>query len=411
MIVRAYLDWSTNASAQDRSEAVGALSRIYLEGELSPADKRDADAALTMALEDPSPLVRRAMADALGGSDVAPRHVIATLAADQPEIAAVILANSPLLSDAQIVEHVAFGAPSLQLAAASRPLVSAAVTSALAEVCDSAVAAALLDNGGAEVSLASLQRLVERHGEDGAFREALLARGDVPPDLHLALAAAAARQLSAFAVTCGWLAENRALRLQREATETAAIRVAQTAGDGDVREIAARLRTSGQLTPQLLMRAVLSGEIRLFAAALADLAEVDPARAQGFVLGRSMLGFGALYRKAGLPRALEPAFAAAVAAWQELSRNFDLTEGRLSRLLIEMTLDGVALLAGPEIERLRAVLMAFQAEAARDDARLRIADILAAPPVIAEETTSLGDDLAISLEGALELELELREAA
>jgi uncharacterized protein (DUF2336 family) len=403
MMIRAYLDWSQNATAQDRAEAAAMLVDVYLHAELSPEDRRDAEAALTMVLEDVSPLVRRALAEALGGSDRAPRHVIAVLAADQAEIAAIVLANSPILTEAELLEHAAFGQPVQQLALAGRPHVSAGVAATLCETCAAAVAIALLDNSGAELSLASLHRLVARHGEDGALREALLARGDLPPDLHMALTDAAARHLAAFAQGCGWLPEARALKLRREATETAAITLAQTASRHDVQSLAVRLRQAGHMTPQLLMRAVLSGEIRLFAAALADLAEVEPARAEGFVLGRGMVGFGALYRKAGLPGALEPAFAAAVAGWQNLSRGQNVTEGRLSRILIETVLTGVALLEGPEIGRLRALLMTYQAEAARDEARARIADILAAPVITFAEPPPQPepDDLTLRLEEAL----------
>jgi uncharacterized protein (DUF2336 family) len=405
MIVRAYLEWSATASARDRAEAVAALADILLAGELSAEEKRDAEAALTLALEDPSPLVRQALAGAIGASDLAPRHIVVALAADQPDVAAVVIANSPHLTDAEIVDRVIFASSQLQLAAAGRPSVSAGLSAALAEVCDIAAAETLLANSGAELAVETLGRLVERHGEDGAFRELLLARDDLPPAFRLDLAHAAARQLSSFAVGCGWLGQPRADRVSREATETAAVTVALSADEVTLQQMAQRLRRQGRLTPQLLMRSVLSGEIRLFAAALADLAEVDPARAKGFVLGRSMVGFGALYRKAGLPKTLEPAFAAAVAAWQELSRGLLATaDGRLSRLMIEMTLDGVALLHGPEIERLRAVLMGYQAEAMREEARLRIADILAAAPMVPVENDAPADDLALRLENALELE-------
>jgi uncharacterized protein (DUF2336 family) len=408
MMIRAYLDWSQNASAQDRAEAAAMLAEVYLHAELSVEDRRDAEAALTMVLEDVSPLVRRALAVALGASDGAPRHVIAALARDQAEIAAVVLANSPMLTEAELVDHAAFGMATAQLALAGRPHVPPQVASALAETCDAAVAVVMLENTGAEVPLDSLHRLVERHGEDGTFREAVLSRGDLSPELQMALAEAAARHLSAFAQGRGWLPENRAVRVRREATESAAISVAQVAAASDMQALAIRLRVSGHMTPQLLMRAVLSGEIRLFTAALADLAEVDPARAQGFVMGRSMMGFGALYHKAGLPKALEPAFAAAVAAWQELSRGMNVTEGRLSRIMIDMVLSGIALIEGPEVDRLRALLLTYQAQAAREDARARVADIMAESAVVAmsPERETPTDDFALRLEDALAAEFQ-----
>jgi uncharacterized protein (DUF2336 family) len=274
----------------------------------------------------------------------------------------------------------------------------------MAAVCDARTALALLANEGAELTIDTLALLVERHGEDGAFREAVLEREDLPAEARLSLASAAARQLSGFALANGWLPEHKAERVRREATESAAIAVAREAGVDDMRQLARRLRLDRHLTPQLLLRAVLSGEVRLFVEALADLAEVDPERAQGFILGRSMMGFGALYRKAGLPKALEPAFAAAVAAWQELSRHVELTEGRLSRVLIETVASAVALLQGPEVDQLRAVLGDYHAEAAREEARARVAGILAAPPP--KPPAPMDDDLDMRLRDALALEFQ-----
>jgi uncharacterized protein (DUF2336 family) len=406
MMIRAYLEWSMTATASDRAEAVSTLGALYLSGELTGSDKSDAEAALMLAVEDPSPGVRIALASVLAGDERAPRPVIAALSRDQAEVAAIVLANSPVLLDAEIIDIAVFGSAALQQAACSRPHVSAELSAAIGAVCETEAAIVLLENPGAEITVDTLRQLTTRLGEDGAFREATLKRDDLPTDVKLLLAAATARQLSAHAIAAGWMPEHRAGRAEREATEAAAITLARSAGDGDMRQLAAALRQNGQLTPQLLMRAVLSGEVALFVAALSDLAEVDPARAQGFVLSRSMMGFGALYRKAGLPKSLEPAFAAAVAAWQELSGHMPIAEGRLSRVMIEMVISAVALLQGPDIDRLRALLGAYQAEAAREDARLRVAEILAEPRAIAEAEPELpllaGDEPGDLSDDALE---------
>ena len=62
-----------------------------------------------MLLDDPSPLVRRALADALAASPSAPPAIVLALAADQPQIAAPVLALSPLFVDADLVDAVATG--------------------------------------------------------------------------------------------------------------------------------------------------------------------------------------------------------------------------------------------------------------------------------------------------------------
>ena len=85
-------------------------------------------------LDDPSPLVRRSLADALAPSPAAPAPVIIALASDQPQIAAPIYALSPLLIDADLVDGVATGGDAVQAAIASRAVVPSAVAAALAEL-------------------------------------------------------------------------------------------------------------------------------------------------------------------------------------------------------------------------------------------------------------------------------------
>ena len=88
MIVRQFLHWVRTASAADRADATTALARSYLYSDLSPDDRAAAEGALLMQLDDPSPLVREALAQALAFSENAPPPVILGLAADQPEVAA-----------------------------------------------------------------------------------------------------------------------------------------------------------------------------------------------------------------------------------------------------------------------------------------------------------------------------------
>ena len=71
MIVRKFLSWSQTATAGERAEGASALARAYLYADLSEQDYDDAELALTTLLEDPSPLVRRAMAEAFARAELA----------------------------------------------------------------------------------------------------------------------------------------------------------------------------------------------------------------------------------------------------------------------------------------------------------------------------------------------------
>ncbi len=109
MIVQRFLTWVQTAPVGARAEATSALARAYLYSDLADRDRADAESALTAMLDDPSPLVRRALAEAFASAREAPHHCISALACDQSDIAAVVLARSPLLSDAELVDCAAVG--------------------------------------------------------------------------------------------------------------------------------------------------------------------------------------------------------------------------------------------------------------------------------------------------------------
>ena len=97
-------------------------------------DRCAAEAALTLLLDDPSSKVRLAMAEALSMSHHAPLQIISALASDQPEVASLVLARSPLLTDADLIDRVATGQKATQKLIADRPIVSMSLAAAIAEI-------------------------------------------------------------------------------------------------------------------------------------------------------------------------------------------------------------------------------------------------------------------------------------
>ena len=68
MFVRQFINWIRTASAGERAEATRALARAWLISDLSQDDRIAAEGALLMLLDDPSPLVRQAMAETFARS-------------------------------------------------------------------------------------------------------------------------------------------------------------------------------------------------------------------------------------------------------------------------------------------------------------------------------------------------------
>jgi uncharacterized protein (DUF2336 family) len=63
MIVRQFLQWVRAARPGERAEATSALARAYPHSDLSIDDLAAAEGAMIMLLDDPLPLVRRAMTE------------------------------------------------------------------------------------------------------------------------------------------------------------------------------------------------------------------------------------------------------------------------------------------------------------------------------------------------------------
>jgi uncharacterized protein (DUF2336 family) len=253
MIVRRFLLWAREATPGHRAEATAALAKAYLYAELSEADRWEAETALTAMLDDPAPIVRRAMAESLAASADAPRHIVIALAADVTDVAELVLARSPVLIDADLVDAAALGDERVQRAIAARPRLSASVSAALGEIGRPAALVAMASNPGAEIGHATLSRILERHGDHALLREALLGRPDLPVDIAQAIAAAIARSLEKFVIGCGWLSPERSGRVAREARERTTVALSAGSERSDVERLVAHLRATDQLTPALML--------------------------------------------------------------------------------------------------------------------------------------------------------------
>ncbi len=403
MIVQRFLTWVQTAPVGARAEATSALARAYLYNDLADRDRADAESALTAMLDDRSPLVRRALAEAFASAREAPHHCISALACDQSDIAAVVLARSPLLSDAELVDCAAVGDAFAQSAIALRPCLSSAVARALAEVGAREAVISLAVNPAAEVPDAALRRIIERFGDDGEVREALLTRPDLSAGVRADLVLAATRALSAFVSARGWMAEERMKRVGRESCEKGFVIIAgdaHHAPDAWNADLARRLRLSGQLTPHLALRALLSGARALFEAMLVELTGLPASRVAGLVGRFEGSAFAALCKKAGFPASLLPAFRAGLAGDDQES---GLTRTRVARARaalrsVDPSVDA-AVMAG---------LRRLESEAAREEARQASAELIDA--AAAREARLTAEALLASTAPVVEIDLAAIEA-
>lgn len=381
MIVRQFLQWLRNASPGERAEATSALARAYLHSDLSNDDLSAAEGAMIMLLDDPSPLVRGALAQVFASAQKAPPIVVHALAADQPEVAIPVLSRSPLLSDEDLVDLFATAQPDSQVAIASRVLLSSPIAAAIAEVGCAQACLALLENPDADIALFSLDRIIERFGHLAAIRENLIARHDLPMASRQALLAKLSQTLAGFVSARHWLGSEHAEYAAREACEKATVALAAETPYDEMAELMRHLRQSGQLTAGMILRALLSGNVVLFEEAIAELTGMPIDRVSAYIHDKHISGFRAIYTKAGLPDAAYPAFREAIAALRE-GILVGETGGvaRLKRRMVEHVLEACVAERRDDMASLLALLRRFAVEAAREEARMFCDDLVAYDP-------------------------------
>ena len=378
MIVRQFLQWIRHAPPGERAEATSALARAYLYSELSSDDIAAAEGAMIMLLDDPSPLVRRALADVFATSQKAPLVVVHALANDQPEIAMSILALSPLLQEADLVDLVATAQPSAQAAIASRAMLPRSLAAAIAEVGSAQACLALLENSDADIVSFSIDRIVDRFGHLAAIREPLMTRPDLPMVTRQSLLSKLSQTLAGFVAGRQWLGSEHAEYAAREACEKATVALVADMPYDEVGQLVQHLRQSGQLTAGMLLRGLLCGNVVLFEEALSELSGVPIDRVTSYVHDRNISGLSALYRKAGLPNQAYPAFREAIAAMREgVLVGERGGAGQLKRRLVERVLAACAAERGRDLTALLALLRQFAVEAAREEARMFCDDLVA----------------------------------
>ncbi len=362
-IVRRFLAWAQSADAEARAEAASALARAYLHSELTAPVRAEAVLAMTALLDDPSVLVRRALAEALCHSSEAPRPLILALAADEPEVAAAVLRRSPVQTEADLDESGANGDVVAQTALARRPNLPPGAAAALVESGQLDAVLALIGNPEIDLPAESLSRIFARFSDDASVREALLERPFLPPSLRARIAVAAAKDLAIEASR--WMPPGRAERIAREARDQAICSIFWSCRDGERTELTRALRAAGALTPALLLRSLLGGERELFAEALAELSGLPPPRVAAFILDPQGEGFAALAHKAGLKGGILPAVRAALAATK--TRVGDAGD-RLKLSLVQKVIDECERRDNPALAKVLALLWRFAAEAARVEA-------------------------------------------
>ncbi len=344
------------------------LARQCIDQLQSDHARAHAEAALTLLLDDPSPKVRMSIADVLSTSVHSPLHIVTALAADQPEVAGYILARSKLLSDADLIDRVAYSAPSMQVLIAARPHVSFAVAAAIAEVGNNEAVAEMLFNSCARIAPVSFRRISERCGHDAVVREALLAHPHLPAECRHLLAVKVGEVLQSLPLVKLLLGQRRADKVVGDATARASMQLAENCSQEELPALVEHLRLRGEITTSFVIRAVAGGRIDFFASLLGALSDLDDRRICAIISGGRPAALAALLRSSGLSDATHAPLIVAIEAWRAVAAGRKrMGAAEISALMCEAVGGGRFAAANDDLAALlRSIHLEFMRETAGD---------------------------------------------
>lgn len=320
MVVAHFLKWLESARVAERAAAAAALSRAYVGRELPFEDRCAAEAALTLLLDDPSSKVRAAMAEALSLSRLAPPQVISVLASDQPDVAAMVVARSPLLSDIDLIDRVADGHASTQKLIAARASVSMSLAAAIAEIGDEEACLTLLGNSRADIASLSFRRMADRFGHVARVREALTRDARLPADSRHLLVVKLGDALRNSAFVRGSVGPDYAARMTRNACIKSSLTLVENTAQDEYPALIEHIRLRGDLTTGFLVRIIAYGKVDFFGAAMVVLTGQAEARVRSLLADGFDTALCALFGKAGLSQPIHAAILCALKIWRAVAR-------------------------------------------------------------------------------------------
>jgi uncharacterized protein (DUF2336 family) len=289
----------SDPSPEARAMLAAKFGRQYdalVEGETRSL----AEAVLQLLVRDLELKVRQALAEALAASPKLPAEVASRLAHDDIDVARPVLEQSPVLSDAELGEIVRTHAMQYALAVAGREHLSEFLSDSLAEAGDAEVVARLIGNAGAQISLATLQRVAADYREDAGVQERLIRRPALPYELVSHLVEVIGQRLEWDLVRKRRMGVEEARQLMAATRERATLSiVAREHGERSTeRELRSRF-SDGGLGPEEVLGFLRNGEVGRVEASFVLLADIDLARARQLLYGMDKRGLAAMCARAG----------------------------------------------------------------------------------------------------------------
>jgi uncharacterized protein (DUF2336 family) len=329
----------TDPSGEARAATAAKIAADFGKGGLAPAERKIAEEIFRLMVRDAEVRVREALAENLKRARDVPHEVVLALAKDTDRVAEPILKFSEVLTDDDLVEIIRTQGPAKQVAIAGRPAVSEKVSASLVETRNETVVQALVGNEGAAISEKSLQKVVDDFGGREGIQAAMVRRPKLPVTVAERLVTLVSEKLKTELVSRHELPAALATDLLLQSRERAVLGISSEAEEQEVQTLVRQMHRNGRLTPSIVLRAAVMGDMTFFEAALAELAGIPLFNARALIHDEGQLGLRSLCDRAKLPATHLPGIRAALDVYRETSYDGgDHDRERYTRRMIERVL-------------------------------------------------------------------------
>ena len=295
-------------SVQVRGTLAGKIAQDYRANHFSALEATIAADIFRILVRDVEVKIRKAVADHLADCPHVPHDIILKLAEDEPEVSLNVLEHSPVLTEDDLIAIVSSTYEVVKLCAiAKRQSISEDLSGSLLETANTLVLQNLLKNKGAAINERQLMKAWEKILSSPSLLETLVERGGLPltiaEKLYLAVSAelkeTLKKQYKAFS--------SHLYRAVNDAQEWGLLGLVPTQDSSDlgnderVEALVLDLHSKGRLTHSLLIRSLCAGNLKIFEAGIAALANVPRINARILLLEGSELGLKAIYKAAKMP--------------------------------------------------------------------------------------------------------------
>jgi uncharacterized protein (DUF2336 family) len=307
-------------SSTARADTASKVIHKFDTGALTPEARLIAMDIVRVMVRDTEVMVRSAVSHGLRKTADVPKDIALSLAKDVIEVSEPILEFSTILSDEDLISIIGDSSPEHQMAIARREVVSEAVSDALVETYNKDVVVTLVRNDRAMISEQTFHKVVDTFGDDTDTHGPLVHRSKLPLTVAERMVSWVSDKLKEYLVTHHELSSDVAAELVLDSRERATMALLTPESEKvDVHDLVDQLFKNGRLTASLILRALCTGDLLFFEAAVARMAQVPVPNAYILINDKGSTGFQRLYLKAGLPKLLFPVFRAAVDVAREMS--------------------------------------------------------------------------------------------